>query len=131
MKKQPKPKAPKTRNAGTWTEARYWSGIRSGLRRLFRFNWEPAKTALLNARRSYKGPNKQQKWEFECAWCHNWFIRKDIELDHVVPCGSLKCLEDVGPFLSRLHPESPDEYAVLCKSCHAEKTEAEREAKET
>lgn len=127
-KKEPKPKPPKVRNGGTWTEARYWSGIRSGLRRLFRFNWEPAKAALLAARRKYVGSNKQQKWEFQCAWCKQWFIRKEVELDHIEPCGSLKCLADVESFLSRLHPESSEAYAILCKGCHAEKTEAEREA---
>ena len=118
-----------TRNAQTWTEAKYWGGVRSALRRLFRFNWVPARQALEAARRPYVGPNRQQKWEFRCSSCEAWKIRKDVELDHVVPCGSLRCLADVGLFLSRLHPESPDAYQVICKACHKVKTAAERKGR--
>ena len=93
-----------TRNANTWTESQYWAGVRKALRRLFRFNWLPAKYALEAARRPYVGPNKQQKWEFKCAECEKYFIRKLVELDHIIPCGSLKGLEDRGGFRSVLHP---------------------------
>ena len=119
----------KTRNMANWSEAKYWSGIRSSLRRTFRFNWLPAKVALENARKPYSGPNKLQKWEFRCALCEQWFIRKGVELDHKTPCGSLNGLVDVGPFLSRLHPESPDAYQVICKKCHKLKTAEERKAR--
>lgn len=123
-------KPPKTRNGGTWTEAQYWGAIRSGLRRLFRFNWHPAKQAWESARRPYVGPNKAQKWEFKCAGCGGWFIKKQVELDHIEPCGSLRCLEDIGDFLRRLHPEYVGAYQVLCKpKCHPAKTKAEREAR--
>lgn len=123
-------KSPKVRNGGTWTEAQYWAAIRSGLRRLFRFNWEPAKQALLASRRPYTGPNKQQRWEHQCANCKEWFIRRDVELDHIEPCGSLRGLADIGDFLKRLHPESITAYQVLCKhKCHREKTAQEREAR--
>ena|ERR1700728_2386375 len=115
-----------TRNANTWTEAKYWGGVRSALRRLFRFNWIPAKLALEKARRVYHGANRNQKWEFQCSRCLGWMVRKDVELDHVVPCGSLRCALDVGPFLQRLHPETPDAYQVICKKCHKVKTQEER-----
>lgn len=119
----------KTRNGGTWTDSKYWAGIRSALRRTFRFNWLPAKQALENARRKYTGPNKLQKWEFLCASCGLFKIRKDVELDHVVPCGSLRTLSDVGPFLVRLHPEDVSAYQVICKTCHKIKTAEERLAR--
>ena len=122
-------KPPKVRNGGSWTEAQYWSAIRSGLRRLFRFNWQPAKQALEKSRRKYTGPNKLQKWEFICAGCAGWFIRKQVELDHVKPCGSLRGAADIGSFLDRLHPETTDAYQVLCKPCHQQKTNAEKEAR--
>lgn len=123
-------KSPKTRNGGTWTESQYWAAIRSGLRRLFRFNWQPAKRALEAARRPYVGPNKNQKWEFLCKGCGAWFARKDVHLDHIEPCGSLKGPGDVGPFLKRLHPEDIEEYQVLCiEKCHHKKTQEERAAK--
>lgn len=118
-----------TRNASTWSESRYWSGVRSALRKLFRFNWLPAKLALEAARRRYTGLNKLQKWEFQCALCKLWFLRKDVELDHVVPCGSLRCASDIQAFLERLHPEDINAYAVLCKPCHLAKTKQERETR--
>lgn len=124
-------KGPLTRNANTWTEAKYWGGIRSALRRLFRFNWEPAKQALVAARRAYRGANKLQKWEHQCSNCLRWYMRKEVELDHVVPCGSLRCAADVGPFLERLHPETPEAYQVICKSCHKKKTAEERKNRKT
>jgi hypothetical protein len=120
-----------TRNGNTWSESKYWGGVRSALRRLFRFNWIPAKQALEAARRKYEGANKLQKWEFRCGMCGLWKIRKEVELDHVIPCGSLRCLEDVGGFLSRLHPESPDAYQVICKKCHKIKTAEERKNRKT
>lgn len=123
-------KPDKTRNGGTWTEAQYWAAIRSHLRRMFRFNWQPQKQALLEARRKYEGPNNRQQWEFKCATCGGHFMRKDVEIDHVVPCGSLKGLADVGPFLERLLPENMKAYQILCKAkCHREKTALERAAR--
>lgn len=115
-----------THNAKTWTTAKYWGGVRSALRKLYRFQWVPAKMALERARRRYVGPNKLQKWEFRCAKCGAFFLRKDVELDHLVPCGSLRCAADIGPFLERLHAESPDSYQVICKPCHLIKTGEER-----
>jgi hypothetical protein len=119
-------KGEKTRNAKTWTEAKYWGGIRSALRRLYRFQWVPAQQALIGARERYEGPNRLQKWSFRCAVCDGRFLRKDVELDHKVPCGSLKELVDVGPFLERLFPEDAGAYQVICKPCHLVKTKEER-----
>ena len=119
----------KTRNHSTWTESRYWAGVRSALRRLFRFNWVPAKLALEAARRPYVGPNRQQKWEFLCAACGGWFIRKEVELDHLTPCGRLRSADDIAAFLERLHPEDPKAYQVICKACHKVKTAAERKGR--
>lgn len=112
-------------NGGTWTKAQYWSAIRSALRSKMRW-WKPANEALLASRRPYKGPNKLQKWEHLCAHCGQWHIRKNVAIDHIVPCGSLNGPEDLAPFLERLTPESPDAYQVLCKECHNVKTQEER-----
>jgi 5-methylcytosine-specific restriction endonuclease McrA len=118
-----------TRNGNTWTESKYWGGIRSALRRTFRFNWVPVKVCLESARRKYVGPNKLQKWEFRCATCGDFFMRREVEVDHITPCGSLRGPGDVAPFLARLHCESPDGYQVICKKCHKKKTAEERWAR--
>lgn len=114
----------RTRNAGTWTEARYWQTLRSGLRRMFRF-WKPAIAALQAARVPCTGKNRQ-KWAYICADCKRLFPRKEVQIDHVEPVGSLLCLEDVAGFIKRLTPEDPAAFAVRCRCCHQQKTNQER-----
>lgn len=118
-------KTPKTRAAGTLTEAEYFSKIRSALRRAFRW-WKPMISVLENAARPYKGTNKLQKKEYLCASCSNWFKRKEVQIDHIDPCGRLMSYDDVVPFLKRLTAEDQSAYQVLCKLCHSKKTDEEK-----
>lgn len=113
----------KTRNAGTWTEARYWSAVRSYLRRGFRY-WKPATEAKIRARRANQSKNKRLTWEYLCANCKEWWADRDIQVDHITPVGSLRQLEDLPGFLERLTPE--EGFQVLCKKCHKKKTNNER-----
>ena len=121
-------KVEKTRNAGTWTEARYWSAVRSCLRRGFR-HWKPATEAKINARRANQSENKRLKWEYLCANCKEWWADRDIQVDHITPVGSLRRLEDLSGFVERLTPE--EGFQVLCKKCHKEKTNNERVQRDT
>ncbi len=116
----------KTRNNGEWSEARYWQQVRSALRSGFRY-WKPIQQARINARRKYKGNNKRQKWEFQCAECKKWFKQTDTQIDHKIAVGSLKSNKDLIGFLERLTPEDVNNFQCLCKSCHKEKTKKERE----
>lgn len=122
--KPKKPRVPKTRAAGTMTEAAFWSYIRSTLRNKTRF-WPPIKQVKLEARRAYKGPNKRQKFEYRCNCCKQWFAEKQINVDHIVGAGSLNCYADLAGFVERLFCES-DNLQVLCESCHNTKTQQER-----
>lgn len=108
---------PRPRNGGKWTEARYWSQVRSSLRRAFRF-WAPLQQCLMKARQPYVGPSKLAKWHFRCAGCSGLFLRKQVQVHHLVECGQLKCYADLAPFLERLTNEDPNAYVVLCKICH-------------
>jgi hypothetical protein len=54
---------------------------------------------------------------------------KEVQVDHVEPCGSLRNEGEIAGFLERLTPESPKAFQVLCKACHGKKTLAERERK--
>lgn len=114
-------RAERTRAGGTWTEARFFQFIRTSLRQAS-IRW-PAKAQAKNkARRKYDGPNRRQKWEYQCAQCGDWFMGKDVELDHIVPVGTLKTFADLPGFAERLFCEE-DGYQVLCKErCHARKT---------
>jgi 5-methylcytosine-specific restriction endonuclease McrA len=120
-------RVPKTRNGGTWTEARYRQQIRSFMRKAFRW-WKPAQEKLEERKRRYAGPNKQQKWEYQCELCEGWFLRKNVEIDHIEPAGSFTAadLSDLPQWILRLTPESKDAYQVLCKNCHRSKTEQDR-----
>lgn len=115
----------KTRNNGTITESAYWGKIRSALRKCFQY-WKPMMVCLNDASRTYKGDNKRQKKEYVCASCRNWFKRTEVQIDHIVPVGSLRCFEDIEPFIKRLTEEDSKAYQVLCKNCHIDKTNKER-----
>jgi hypothetical protein len=53
--------------------------------------------------------------------CKGWFPQKEVEVDHIVPVGSLLSFEDIGGFVERLLCEL-DGFVVLCKQCHKVKT---------
>lgn len=123
-RKAAKPRVVKTRNAGTMTESGFWSFIRSGLRQKSRW-WKPITQCKLQAKRAYKGPNKRQKFEYQCASCKNWFPEKQINVDHICPAGSLNSAQDLPGFVERLFCEQ-DNLQVLCSECHNIKTQNEK-----
>jgi len=119
--------APRTRNAGTMTESMFWSFIRSALRNKSRW-WKPITQCKMNSRRAYKGPLKRQKFEYQCNECKNWFPEKNINVDHMVPAGSLNCGNDLPGFVERLFCEV-EHLQVLCIHCHDIKTQNEKHGK--
>ena len=123
-KKSVRKKVDKPRNAGTMTESAFWSFIRSGLRQKSRW-WKPITQCKMSSRRTYKGPNKRQKFEYQCNSCKAWFPEKQINVDHIKPAGSLNCKEDLAGFVERLFCEL-DNLQVLCESCHDVKTKLEK-----
>jgi len=124
VKRTPRVKSVKVRNAGTMTESAFWSFIRSALRQKSRW-WKPITECKMKARRAYKGPSKRQKFEYQCNSCKAWFPEKQINVDHIQPAGSLNCKEDLAGFVERLFCEQ-DNLQVLCESCHDIKTKLEK-----
>jgi len=114
----------KVRNAGTMTESAFWSFIRSALRQKSRW-WKPITQCKMNARRAYKGPNKRQRYEYLCNKCKHWFPEKKINVDHIIPAGTLKSKNDLPDFVERLFCEI-DNLQVLCETCHDMKTQKEK-----
>ena len=119
--------APKTRNSGTLTESAFWSFIRSALRQKSRW-WKPVSECKQKAKRAYKGSNKRQKFEYQCNHCKNWYAEKNINVDHIIPAGTLTCANDLPEFVERLFCEV-DNMQCLCTECHNIKTQNERKNK--
>ena len=119
-----KPRVVRTRNAGTMTESAFWSFIRSALRQKSRW-WKPITQCKQKARRPYKGPNKRQKFEYQCKYCEQWFPEKRVNVDHITPAGQLRTATDLPGFVERLFCEI-DGLQVLCSNCHDEKTKLEK-----
>lgn len=115
-------------NNGTLTESQFWGKIRSALRNAFRY-WKPMMVALENSSRPYKGVNKRQKKEYQCAECKEWFKRTEVQIDHIIPVGSLKGYKDIEVFIKNLTVEDPKAYQILCKPHHLDKTLIERKNK--
>lgn len=114
----------KPRCAGTMTESAFWSFIRSALRQKSRW-WKPISLAKAKAKRTYKGPLKRQKFEYQCNECKLWFPDKHVNVDHIIPAGSLNCAEDLPGFVERLFCEV-EHLQVLCSECHNIKTKNEK-----
>ena len=117
----------KTRAGQKWTEARFFAFIRSALRRAWS-RYPVRFDALKSSRRAYSGPNTRQKWEFRCSACQKWHMAKEVQVDHITPCGPLNSFDDLPGFVKRLFPEK-EGLAILCKPCHKTKTQNERNMK--
>lgn len=109
----------RTRNGGQWTESRYFGFIRSALRAAFQ-RWGPKHQCKLAAKTGYN--------QYTCAACEETFGSKDIQVDHIVPAGSLTKFEDLPEFVERMFCEV-DGFQVLCKPCHQIKTNEERKSR--
>lgn len=122
---RPKKRAsvPRPYASGTMSNAEFWGFIKSALRSKSRF-WKPGRDVKLEAKRKYTGPNKRQKFEYQCKACSGWFPDKEISVDHIVPVGSLKRGEDLQGVVSRMFCEKAG-MQCLCPACHDSKTAAD------
>ena len=118
---------PKTRCNGTMSEAAFWSFIRSALRQKSRW-WKPISVCKMNARRDYTGPGKRQKYEYQCKKCKKWWPEKQINVDNIIPAGSLNTAQDLPQFVENLFCDQ-DNLQVLCVTCHDKKTLKEKQSK--
>ena len=106
------------------TEYAFWGMIQKVLR-MDSLRWGPRRLAKLAARRDYKGPNRKLKFEYQCAMCGGWFKETQIDMDHIVPCCSSQCGDDIVGYINRLYCEY-DGWRVLCKPCHIERHQSEK-----
>lgn len=115
---------PRTRNGGTQTQAGHISNIRSALRNLSRW-WKPFALALKAASVThYVG--RRRRVLYLCSMCNKLFDRKQVEVNHIIPVGSLKSYADLPGFCERLFVENVSLLEVVCKECHLEITQQQR-----
>lgn len=103
---------------GQWTRARYFQFLRSALRTAsMKWNpiWQCLKLAEYGVRVNPK--TKRKAMHFTCSGCESSFPRKEVQVDHIIPAGSLTCHEDLPGFVERLFCEV-DGLRVLCIDCH-------------
>lgn len=117
---------PKTRNGGTWTEARFRSFIRSQLRAAT-MRWGPIAQCLKAARVA--------RGEYHCAGCGqnvpasikiNGRRTKNVHVDHIAPIVDPDIgFVDYDTLIERMFCEA-DNLQVLCHECHSTKTDDEK-----
>ena len=124
----PRQRVPRTRAGATWTEARYWSFIRSALRGAW--NRYPVKFQVKrdNRRQKRKEKGKRAQYEYQCVDCSRWYPDKEVQVDHIKPTGSLKTYEDLPGFVETLFCEA-ENLQIMCKPCHQLKTNEERKGR--
>lgn len=123
-----KPRVERTRNGGTETQSSHMGKIRSALRNISRW-WKPFGVALQRASSvSYVGRSKRVA--YLCSRCQRFYDRKNVEVNHIVPVGSLKRYEDLPGFCERLFVEDPSLLEVVCKRCHKDITGEQRADRE-
>lgn len=120
-KKIKKPRIPRTRNAGTMTNAMFFQWLRQIIRRAS-IHWKPVAQARKDAQVVYNGPNKKRKYSYVCADCGREFAAQDISVHHKVECGTLLSFDDLPTFVERMFVEK-EGLIVLCDKCHEKRHE--------
>lgn len=117
-----------------WTTARFWQFVRSQLRAGWN-KWPPKYKVLNNSKRPAEyewyndaGRKLNIKWEYQCNSCKEWWMGKQVSVDHIKPVGRLRDYDDLPDFVSNLYV-GEKELQVLCKECHDRKTKEERKEK--
>jgi 5-methylcytosine-specific restriction endonuclease McrA len=110
--------ADKTRNNGEWTESRFHSFVKSGLRSLSQ-KWPPKYRVLgkAYAGTSINPSSGRLAKRYECASCKNTFTSKDVEVNHIEPVVPISGFDSWDNIIERLFCEESG-LEVVCKPCH-------------
>jgi hypothetical protein len=115
------------RNGGKWTQARFNSFIKSGLRAMSR-RWGPKFECLADAcvgTKTNKATGRMAK-HYECAECHNQFPAKEVAVDHIDPVVPVSGFTTWDEVIERMFVEK-EGLQVLCKECHQVKCQEEKQ----
>lgn len=116
---------------GTWTESKYKSFIKSGLRTMS-VRWPPRYQALADAF-DHQGINPSTgrlAKLYRCKSCNNLFPASGMEVNHIHPVVPVTGFDSWDGVIERLFCEK-EGLEALCKTCHKAITLAEnKERKE-
>jgi len=107
------------------------SAVRSSIRRVFSRSPHVIDT-LKKARRERPWHRqdgtvaKRPRVEYICSNCNEWFMGKDVQVDHTIPViDPVKGFETWDTFVDRVFC-AIENLTVLCKPCHKIKTDEEK-----
>ena len=127
-------RTPPFKHYPAWSTAKFFGFLRSGLRE--KFNRYPVKYELLKSEavdeltgEVYKtgkkaGQPKTLK-KYKCSHCKEMFRATEVQVDHIIPAGSLQSFDDLQGFAERLFC-GPENLQLVCKPCHITKTKEDR-----
>jgi len=70
---------------------------------------------------------RKKQVAYLCSSCCNFFSRKNVEVNHITPAGTLRSYDDLPNFCRRLFIEDVSQLEVLCKECHMEVTKMQKQ----
>lgn len=123
--------ADKTRNGGEWTESRYHSFIKGGLRAASR-RWPPKYQCLNDACVGQKINSNTGRIakHYTCSCCGFDYPAKDVQIDHISPIVSTGGFTTWDDLIENLFCEK-DHLQCLCKPCHKIKSKQENTERKT
>jgi len=108
-----------------WTDNKYYSFIRSALRKAW-LKYPNRYKTLNEARLPHKIVRRGKRcYCYECVECGGEHLGSNVVVDHIHPCGKLLSYDDFPLFVSNLFC-GMDDLQVMCKPCHNIKTMEER-----
>jgi hypothetical protein len=121
----------KSRNGGTWTEARFNSFVKSALRSASQ-RWPPKYTVLNEAFVEKKiNPKSGRLAKFyRCNACQDSFVLKEIQVNHKTPVVPTSGFDDWNGVVDRMFCER-EGLEALCIPCHKIITKTENEERRT
>lgn len=114
-----------TRNGKAWTEARYTSFVKGGLRSTSQ-RWPPRYECLAEAYVGQRINKSSGRWakHYRCASCQAEFPQKEVEVNHKIPVVPPTGFDSWDGVIARLFCEK-EHLEVVCKTCHKEITKSE------
>lgn len=122
-----RPSKEKRYNNGEWTDARYFSFVKGGLRSASQ-RWPPKYRVLSNACLGIRLNESTGRFakHYLCRVCQIAYPAKQVEVNHIIPVIPTTGFDSWDGVISRLFCEE-DGLEVLCKPCHKAITKLENE----